>query len=359
MDPSEHNCYDYAHTVLMGSFPVQADLMMHELRSSSIGYEHLHQYVQSWRWPRRLEGRSATGKDAMNAKRAESSKKAGTFKCSASEALSLCTVMAHWLRRVVEPTGRHNLAVQAFLLLVRVMEMLVASARGVVTPEALALAITRYLIAFSRAHDIDDMIPKFHYMLHFARILKKFGWLPNCTALERKHKTPKRYAGANNNTSKGYDSSVLREVTCKSLHDLEHGEHLDLQPGLISPRPAKGRMLAWLKSALGPNNEYKCSRDARHSAFEQSSQGDIVAIRSVDGASWSVGEVWFHASCDDVCFSAISVFELVAMSRTYSEWRDVDHPEVVAPEDIMDVLIHSMCGNECTVLHTYSLQGKG
>ena len=348
VDPSDHNTFDWPHSVLQGVFKVHVAAMMRVFHPI-VKYKTLHEYMQLWTWPRRLEGRAATGKEAMNAKRAASSWEADSFKLQCSEALSMYGVLAHWVANVLLPMNLFNDACNAYLLLADLIDLLVGTARGIVTPEMLSTAVTAYLEAFAAAHGTDRMTPKFHHMLHFARVLAKLGFLPNCIALERKHKSVMQFANNLDNTSAGYASSVLRDVTCKSLYVLEHGVHLDSGIGLMNPRAPPTKLLAWLNETFEPGTNYTYSDRARYSQFEVCDKGDFVAVRS--GDRWVLGQVWFHVCVVDACITGVSVLQLVQWNEHSSVWRDVGASDIIALDDIKAVFIYSKSGDEVTVIH--------
>lgn len=91
---------------------------------------------------------------------------------------------------------------KAFLALVAVIELILASARTAVQPERLLTAVEKFLHLFKDAWGCEMMVPKFHWMLHFWRQLKRFQKMLACFCLERKHRVPKRYASELTNISK-------------------------------------------------------------------------------------------------------------------------------------------------------------
>ena len=58
-----------------------------------------------------------------------------------------------------------------------------------------------------------------------------FGWLPNCFALERKHKLGKRYATEKVNTMRMKSGGLLGEVPCQHLSDM--GDAPSFRVGLV------------------------------------------------------------------------------------------------------------------------------
>ena len=87
--PISQTMFDWMHCLVVnGTMNLELGLLMtrlgkHRLDGVKIDYSHLHAYMQGWTWPARV-GNDA--RDIFNAKRARSSKAAGTWKASASEA---------------------------------------------------------------------------------------------------------------------------------------------------------------------------------------------------------------------------------------------------------------------------------
>ena len=176
VDPVKQNAFDPSHCVLSGCFPVEMNLLFNELRAQGIDYEDFHEYVQFWTWPNRIESRSVTGKDAMNDKRARSSKSAKSFKCSQSEALSLYQVIRHWLTTTIDTAALPELAapLYSFLCLCVVIDMCFMSSRGLADAELVRTAVEEYLAAYAAAYGLAAMIPKHHMCLHLLYIIMLF-----------------------------------------------------------------------------------------------------------------------------------------------------------------------------------------
>ena len=132
--------------------------------------------------------------------------------------------------------------------------------------------------AYAAAYDPATMLAKFHYLVHSASVLRAFGFTPNAIAhiaLERKHKTAKKFgdAVANHNFS---TSTIIRESTAQQLHDLQNCEYLNLTPRLLNARAATAEILALINMetpAISCCN-FAYSVKARFSAWETCQQND-------------------------------------------------------------------------------------
>ena len=192
VDPSKQNCFDWPHCVLAGIFPVVVGNIATALHSDGARlYEPLNEHVRLFTWPKSLAEKGATGVKCFIPRRATSSRKAKLWKASQSEMLSVFMVVAHWFRAVVQPSGMLPLACNCLAALTLLTSMYVASAKGLVDPIELAKVIRMFMESYAVAFGLDGMIPKFHYIVHSPQSLRKWGFLPNTLALERKHKTIK------------------------------------------------------------------------------------------------------------------------------------------------------------------------
>ena len=196
--------------------------------------------------------------------------------------------------------------------------------------------------------------------IHWPRVLATFGLIPNVLALERKHKYIKRVADAISNTEHGFDTAVLREITAKSLYDLEHSDWLDLTPRLIEPKKPTAVVQSWLQANFGDDHAYRMSRTARCSKWETCSAGDIAAIKQsiIDplqpASSCIAARISFFCLVDgDINFAIVSECSLHRIHATYSVWHDVDRPTLADTEEIVTSLIYTDAHNSVTVLHSY------
>ena len=199
LDPSTQTCFDWAHVFLVhGIFNRQMYSLLQAIAPLT-NRADIDGYMQLWRWPKRLEGKAVTGKQAFTEKRFKNSMAAKTFNASASEALSIYPVMANYLRRHCLPVFNRVGQAQAlqhcelFFALCHVLDLLMHVHDDHVTPNLLE----RTLATFAQAHITlfgeDACPPKFHYALHLWQFLERFGALPNCLVHERKHKLVTRY----------------------------------------------------------------------------------------------------------------------------------------------------------------------
>jgi hypothetical protein len=347
VDPCQITMYDWCHVfVVSGVFNLTLGLLMHSLQSDfGICYSDLDAYIKLWKLPTRHES-SGNGMDVACARRATSSYEESTFKCTASEALSVYPIVARWVETVVKVSlqthpANHNIiaACDCFLLLCIVLDMFKQTMRSQhdVTPSSLHNAIVACMRVFLVAHGIGAWIPKCHFALHFGWFLQTFGFLASCFVHERKHKLAKRY-GNQMCRLRGFDAYVLREVFLKQCMSLRSSNLFSCVEHLNTPSKKSAAVLQeYFPAAV----DIKISRVADVGLGGKVHIGDVVAFR--DGR---VGEVWLHAVIDGQVLSCVSRWMRVAVD-TYTV---CDTPEFIALSEIREALTYSRTDDRVLII---------
>ena len=114
-------------------------------------------------------------------------------------------------------------------------------------------AIAAHLRSYKDLFGADAMAPKFHYAWHMSVHYQQLNCLPNCFALERKHKSPKRFANLVTNTAGNWNIGVLRDVTANHLHSLWEADAgcFGEDPGLLMPHEPRPQLRNALQRELG------------------------------------------------------------------------------------------------------------
>ena len=324
VDPAEHSMYDWMHCFFVsGVFNIHSGKMMEALKPHNITYAVLHDYLSCWVWPRRV--RTSSGTQVCCPKRAEASWKDGTLKCTASEGLSLVPVLANFMASIAEATPNQEIKQHAicFLKLVKVVELILRVARCSVRAQELDDATCDYLLTFKGLYGEDCMVIKFHYILHFALYVRRWGILPNCFVHERKHRLPKRYGNEVKNTTAEWEASVLREVTCKHIHNLSSDEALfETNCMLIDPCPPRSAVHKFLLDEFGAA-DFGEAKEARINAWEKVHRHDVVELR-IDGAV-AVGQICLLASVaqgdDNFCAVGVDLFKEQSDHSRSKKWQ--------------------------------------
>lgn len=353
VDPTEHSMYDWMHCFFVnGVFNVHVGRMMVALKLHGVTYAVLHTYLACWVWPKRVG--TSSGTNVCCPKRADASWKDGTLKCTASEGLSLVPVLAHFMESLAgrSPVQEVKDHAACFLRLTKVVELILRVARCSVRPRELDEATCTYLRTFKGIYGEDCMTIKFHYILHFARYVRKWGILPNCFVHERKHRLAKRYGNEVKNITSEWEASVLREITCKHIHNLSSDDTLfETSAGLIEPFSARANVCSFLFGEFGPGNFVE-ARVARINAWEKVHKGDVVEL-DVDGAR-VVGQVCLLASVqqgdESCCTVGVDLFNAVSDESRSAKWRRSDNVHLGLVENIRCALIWSESAGVVTTL---------
>ena len=140
-------------------------------------YSLIAGYIERWQWPRRVHDRRI--KELFDKKRRDGNVKATYFKCSASDGLSLYSVVAYFVQSVILPTKRCECQCRAFIKLCDLIDGFVAIPRGLVTGTHLLQLAETFLQSFEKAWGLESTTPKFHWLLHMGGSLTAL-WLFFC-----------------------------------------------------------------------------------------------------------------------------------------------------------------------------------
>ena len=308
--PVHNMAHDWMHTLMVhGVFNTVMYLMLMALQAEvHDAVPKLHAYILTWKLPVRLgRGSTAALADALSTTRWKSSVKAKSFKCTASDGMSMYRIVASFIFAVYLKARVCVDECEAFMKLCDVLDQLAVVAKGGVTPKQLHDAVDIFLRACLKAGWKAFLHPKFHWLIHLAVELQQFGMLFTCWVHERKHKMVKRYLTNMRNT-RSQETSILAEITCQHLHDLSPATVFDLTIGLRPPlSPCKDSTLLHHlceglhihATAIG-----RMSKTARVSKFEVVSTDDVVVF--VDYDKLSIGQIKFFVVIDGVGMAVIA-----------------------------------------------------
>ena len=197
--PVSQYMIDWMHGVFVkGVWHTTFFLVILALQSCGIdSYAVMTEFLVAWSLP---VGKLASKSHLLNLflpKRKQSNKEAKTFKCTASDGLSLYGLVALCIQEKILPQLRSRsaqAACRAYLLLSNVIDLLAASASGLISPDDLDNAVDGFLALCKAAGWSNRMHSKFHWLLHFGQHLRQHLLLLNCWVHERRHKLVKRYS---------------------------------------------------------------------------------------------------------------------------------------------------------------------
>ena len=359
IDATEQTMFDWAHCLLQGVLNITLFrflLKVSEPRVRGYAFNRLHEYIQMWSWPARLDA-SASARNIFSKKRITSCLAAGIVKFSMSEGLSLIPVLRQWIIAVVM-LERQDLIQECkcVLALCLFIQLMMHAARYAVDPNLIEDTYSTFFVLFHECFGEDHMIPKFHYCIHFGDFVRKFGSLLNTLVVERKHKSLLQFMNAVKDPAK-LNACIIREVVNQHVAHLTRAPWLDLSQHLVNERPPPRRLHRWLQDEFGTIAQCTYAEQARINKFETCCTGDIVAIsRPTHG--WFCAQLWFFCKVDTVMFALVDRMTCVSIDKDFSMWSRADGAEMVVNlDDIHSALICSPSdGRTYTVLHPYALR---
>jgi len=337
--PVSQYCHDTQHTLFVnGIFNTTVYLFFETLfLGGMLGiYDATEAFLNGWEWAK--EYHMSDVADVFSHSRVESWRKSKHLKCTAGEALGLCLVLAHFVSSVIQPRFPNQCA--AFLLMCSMIKAFVCVPFGMVSHVVLKHRIKAFLDQCVIAGWRNFFHPKFHWVVHMPTHLLKFGWLPSCWVLERKHKTGKAY-GADIKNTVDYDRTLLFECTCHHMFELSQPNVFSLRVGLASPRAAPKRMKAFLKNVFDLDAAdvatITTSVISRYSYIGTCHRGDVVLVQQ--GADLLAAEVWFHCEILSVPLTLVQLWSPISRDPAAgsAKWNPDKNPQVFETEHIRGV----------------------
>ena len=285
--------HDWMHTfVSSGLWNLEIHLLVESLHSCGVSLHMLQEDLQGFHWPSHIKSRSMSGQNLF----AHCQK--DDIKCSASEALSVYSVIRHIVlerRGLGELEGAKH-AKGSYLCLSRVLDLLVNIKTRRTKASTLRDAIFSHLQAFQTAFGTTHWLPKHHYSGHLAHMYSAHKVLIACFALERKHKVIKRFGGQNPNTWAKWEHSLVMDVLRIELHDLTQILEQQWSGGLCNPSSATDVAASVLQDAVGGSgDEVQVSLQCYYAPGALRSARDVVLCTL--GGQQHVGQVHFFCIC--------------------------------------------------------------
>ena len=191
------------------------------------------------------------------------------------------------------------------------------------------------------------MIPKFHWLLHIADHLRRFGCLPTCWVHERKHRVAKRYATGISNTQK-FERSLLGEIISHNLAAYVDDALFDLSVRLVQPHKASARVRKLVAKlfelSFGDSELFTGSRiHIVPAGF--ASRGDVVLAKSADNENFICGDLCLNIWFEEMTYTIILPFETSAYDRNngFADWKKAKSSPVMLPSrDVLCPCTHSI-----------------
>ena len=284
--------------------------------------------------------------DQFGEQKVRSYKKSNQMKCTASEMLSVLPIIVLFCMSEVIGTVACTTESCALIALGDLVDALQGAAFGFTTPDELRCRVRALLRYCYEAGWRNFMVPKFHWLHHYARHLARFGFLPTCWVHERKHRFIKRYADDISDL-KAFSKATLAEVLSHQLHSLQQPEVFSLH-GFRKTRKADKRLASDLLNSLGlPLGTVIMAASELNLEVGKCSAGDVALISSAeDGHKYVAGEIiCFLDICGHGCFAMINLWQkhFASTSGFWVEWRKLDEASLVTA----DLLLSSVYWVEC------------
>ena len=296
-------------------------------------WAQLGDFMQVWCLP---AAQAASGLHTVfDSKSVTSYKKAGCLKCSASSILAMLKPLQYFIEVMCMP-NLCPMQCQCLLAWVQVVDFL--SCHGTMkqpTPETLLLLVEKALQSSIDSGHESLFRPKHHWTIHMPACLAHWGYLPSCWAMERKHKTVRKFGGNIMNTSQ-YEQSLLSEVVREHVFELDK-EDLVEAAHLVNPVPASKKMLQLLVESgiCLPGATALASRTAKLASGVVVTVGDFVFVAPrVSPATFPYHcgkvECLFQLANLQICLLQMQKFVCQkTKSSLATKWTCAEHMELV------------------------------
>ena len=317
---------DWMHTYsVSGLWNVECGALVARLSASGVTQETLNAELHRFTWPKAYAGKNTSGIGIF-----EKQDQDGDIKCSASECLSIYSVIRFVLKEMDLPGLREECA--SYFRLCRVLDLLVHQKKHGWDAAALQEAIENHLRGYVALY--ERFLPKHHYSLHLPSQCTQHGTLVSCWVHERKHKFIKRHANLICNTWGQFERSVIVDAMGDMLADLTGSAHEPYYGGLCSPSPAPASACREL-SKIGFDGPMLVARSAYYAPGSRAWAGDVVALVD-DMGDRQHGQVNFFAKCGDCNLCCVTHW----VAQGGNKFRKGPDSFVADLSYIVDVCIH-------------------
>jgi hypothetical protein len=297
--------FDWAHTYFStGLFGKELDAFIQLARAISprnkpacVTYDDLNDYVASWTFPAHYKACKLIFSN-------------GSMAATMSEQLTVAPVLRlFFFEEVVlappELQALHE-AARSAALVCEAVETLHCCSRNLVHPSVLRKVIRDHLALHKQVHGTEWWTLKNYLAQHIAKHYEEDGVLFNTFVTERRHQDPKRFARQALKTSKGYNKMLMEELLCQHFHNWTKSH----SAGVLNAHPLTKRMRddlyrVWPRaSSIEMSRTYVAADGGKYHA------GDAVLLGAAH--AHAAGLVWYHVNVDDVAWTCLEVWPVVA-----------------------------------------------
>lgn len=287
--------FDWMHVyVASGIWQLEVMQLLTELQRVGITQAMLHRELQAWHWPERISSRSVSGQKIF-AKKQEGD----SVKCSASEALSVYTVLRCILIRFLRSGQCRGIEdhIDSFVKICRVLDLLQSLKRGHTKASTLHEAVAGHLTAYQKAYGTERWLPKHHYSLHLARLYSFHKTLCSCWTHERRHREIKRYASQNPNTHAGFEKSIVVDALHLQLSELDSSSVESFSVGILDAAECTLHAKVYFRALMDVDGDFEVSNTACFHPGSVCSADDVVFLKIDEEPC--VGRVKFFVGLKD------------------------------------------------------------
>ena len=361
VQPASQYCHDWMHGAFRcGVFNVVLFRFIDAVKQvAPTIWAVLHDYVAKWNWPCATKATASRLAEHFGPARAKSHMHAGVFKCQASDGLSLLPVLTYMTETVIRRIpGVNSNACDALVAVGDLVNSLQALKFGLTSAQQMRERVTTLLSAVVASGWREHLIPKFHWCIHFASTVERWGCSPTCWVHERKHKMVKRYSADIQNT-RSYSMSVLSEVLSQQLVDVQHPEAFHVR-GMVRASKATARLEAFIHAHTDFSGEAQCSRQARLFSLAVCSVHDIVLIQANDGLNYVAAELAMFVQVEGQEFALAHMFEFQSFDARLGSavYRKIDNLTLIDLHAVLaSVVFSSIPADLVRILIPFELQG--
>ena len=305
-DSGEVITYDWMHTYLQdGILSKEAWQVVRKFRQFGYNAPELQTFFKSFQFPTCSKRDGGQLHSIFNTYRAKSNEEADKLKTSASELLSIYSLLRHFLdAELPDASADVEPSLASFNACCACVDVILAAKRGRIQMKEAASLLRdrqqRHMELNELAHGNTMIVPKFQWQFDISEQLDRdsdLEFLADAFIIERIHLRIKPVAEAHDNTAR-YEAGVLAGVIASHRRDLEH---VDLGDGL---RGRKWRMPGAPGTIL---SKAMCVNGASVAV------GDIVT----NGESFGIITA---CAFEGSLLVVVDVLEIVAKISTYG-WR--------------------------------------
>ena len=305
--------WDWMHCFCVsGLWNVEAGLLVAKLSSIGISQGDLDAELHRFQWPHNLTSRGVTGMKIFSRE-----DQSGDIKCSASECLSVYSVLRCIFLEKMRAGQLNDVRdeMESYMCLARVLDLLQNIKLGKTEPAELERAIKKHLTAFKLAYQDTRFLPKHHYTMHLGRMLAQHDTLVSCWVHERKHRERKQHANLITNTWSSWERSVLVDAMCNMLDSLKGAPDEPFDGGLCKLQEPTEAAALCLQQSLNVYEPVKLSRSAFYAPGAKIHAGDVALFSSGESNDLVVGQVEVFARVGQLDLAVVRPWEALGNNQ--------------------------------------------